>query len=85
MTSVRPILGKVWSALYLALIAAVGVAGTVAKDYGVTGFLVPLLVSGLIDPKRSRVHRIARNVLMSMAFVFGAIFLYADIRATSAR
>jgi len=85
MPSIRPILQKAWIALYVIVALAVCVLGITQKDYAGTGFVGSILVSRIIDPKKSRTSKIAQGVLMGVTVVCGIIFMYIDIRRRRAQ
>lgn len=58
---------KKWKIAYIAFLAVVGIGGVIMKDYLITGFLLSSNIAFLIDPKRSKTHKVARLLCWAQA------------------
>ena len=74
-------LSKKWKIAYIAFLAVFGIGGVIIKDYLITGFLVSSNIAFLIDPKRSKTHKVVQNALLGTGIILAGVYFYLRIKS----
>ena len=72
---------KKWKIAYIAFLAVFGIGGVIMKDYLITGILLSGNIAFLIDPKRSKTHKMVQNSLLGTGIILACVYFYLRIKS----